>query len=678
MQLNTLGVPALVNNPIYNIVNQLGLRLPVSIVNTVLDKSIKSAARLIGKDFAIETDVLKSQKEFFNKLGLGTNESLGQVITGLSRLDYTQKEIFIDGINPKQSLKDLYSWSQGKKSLSKTQILDKSLKASFGIPAEAVARILNLGDKPMRFAAEGAQASVFANNLGLKGIDYKLFVEFPREEAYRIYKEKGLSDEKAGLKADYISDTIVKEGARSTFQQDNWINDKINNLLDGKNSGVGQLIGAVAISPYKKIPLNVLWSFYNFKNPEVALLQSVVYGIKAYKAKDIVDNTAAKNLHEARYWLAHAAVGMATRGVIASLVSAGIFNTANTEKDTKKEREGELAYEDQGTVNITKLRAWLKGEDPSKIKNGLLVKNKWFGLYGALGNSMASDYEKATTKQQDAKDEYFNSILNNLSKEGIEGLQQGVFANTSALLNSFKSEGGMRRYYINTINMFANIIQPATLAQLSRAELPYYTKAKAESFYEEVKNSMLTRSPMLRSLTGQMPPSKINIWGQEMKTKDNVAMRYFGVSSYNKDNFAQPLYEDYKRTNNTDFLPPAVMPTIKSGNKNFKLTPKEATKLEIYVGKGRKSLIEKYINNMAEFEGDNKVYSELTDEEKVDRLRILYSEGYTYGKERFLEEFPKYINEKTEEEIEKEKDENKYNEQIRKSAKEELEQELGL
>ena len=47
-----------------------------------------------------------------------------------------------------------------------------------GIMAEAIARTLNIGDKPQRYAAEGAQASAFAKALGLKDIDYKLFIEF--------------------------------------------------------------------------------------------------------------------------------------------------------------------------------------------------------------------------------------------------------------------------------------------------------------------------------------------------------------------------------------------------------------------------------------------------------------------------------------------------------------------
>jgi len=58
------------------------------------------------------------------------------------------------------------------------------------VPAEIVARVLNIGDKPQRFGAESAQGAAFAKALGLKGIDYKIFMEFPKEEAYRAYKAK--------------------------------------------------------------------------------------------------------------------------------------------------------------------------------------------------------------------------------------------------------------------------------------------------------------------------------------------------------------------------------------------------------------------------------------------------------------------------------------------------------
>jgi hypothetical protein len=173
-------------------------------------------------------------------VGVGAKEAGEQLLTGLNRSDYTQKELYSEQIRPFKALRDLWEWKKGEKQLSKRQVVDKMLQGTVGIPAEAVARLLNIGDKPQRFAAGGAQGAAFAKALGLKDIDKKLFMEFPREEAYRAYKAQGLSDEKAGEKADYIKQVIEKEGQRSTFQQDNLLNDAISSafgmLFGGKDT----------------------------------------------------------------------------------------------------------------------------------------------------------------------------------------------------------------------------------------------------------------------------------------------------------------------------------------------------------------------------------------------------------------------------------------------------------
>jgi len=676
MQLNTLGIPALVNNPIYNIWNQTTLRLPVGVVKTVIDQAIKYGS---GGKIAPETQIVSKavQAEFFSKLGLGTKEAFQQFFTGLNRADYTAKEIQGQQIRPATAWRDLWAFMKGKKNLTGDQALDKSLQATVGIPAEIVARTLNLGDKPQRFAAEGAQAAAFAKALGLKDIDYDLFIDFPREEAYRAYKEKKLSDAEAGKKADYIRDTIIKEGQRSTFQQDNMLNDVINRAFGGEKSGIGSLAKAVTISPYIKIPSNAYWSYYNLVNPEVAFLQSAIYGVKAAlkqsgkytKFIGDKDNTsAAKDLNEAKYWFAHGAVGMATRAVIVSLVGAGIVRPSNTGGDTKKEREGEQTYEQQGTINVSKLFAAAQGKNPDEVKNGLNVQMRWFGHWGTMADRIAKKEEDMTPEQKANQGEFWDTVLGGLEIDALRDLNQGVFSNTSSMLTAVE-RGDFQNYGVNLINMFTNIVQPASLAQIEKASMPYYTKQKADTFLGELNNTMLTRSKLYRDLTNQYPPSKIGIWGDKVEKKDNLPMRLFGISRANPDNFAQPIYEDYKRTNNTQFLPPSVRPEISGNGVTIKLPTEDASLLEELVGQQRKILASPYVNNMATFEGSNKTYSQIKDDdEKIDKLRIIYEEGYKNGKELFLKKRPQYIiPEKTKEEKQQDKKESRANKKFRKA-----------
>jgi hypothetical protein len=258
--------------------------------------------------------------------------------------------------------------------------------------------------------------------------------------------------------------------------------------------------------------------------------------------------------------------------------------------------------------------------------------------------------------------------------DALKDLQSGVFSNTSAVVNAISSPDGAARYGTGVINLLTNAVHPAAFAQISRAQLPYYTKAKADTFYEEVKNNMLSRSSWLRKLTDQYPPSKINIWGEPMMKQGNTVQRLFGMTKSDKDNFAQPIYEDYKRTNNTKFFPPSVKPSIEVDGMTFNLNAAQSAELEMYVGQARKNLAAPYFNNMAVFEGENKTYEQLeSDEEKTDKLRILYEEGYKTGEAMFLKAHPEYNYTQPKSEKDEKKEDTKQNKKFRKSVQSEAE-----
>jgi hypothetical protein len=671
IQLRTLGIVALINNPFYNIVNQAFLRFPIGLTNTLIDRAVSAGAKAANVQINPSTNVLsrRVQAEYFKKLKLGFKESGEQLFTGLNRQDYIQKETYAQSIQPLESMKALYRYAKGKQKMSLAEVVDRSLQAT-GADAEAVARTLNIGDKPFRFGSEGATAADFSEALGLsKGIDYELFIEFPKAEAYRIYKKQGLSDAEATQKAEYIEKSIIQEGKRAAFQQDNFLADLLK-MISGEVSkktgpGVGELTSTLVVSPYIKTPANVFWSYYNLLHPEVALLQAFAYGGKAYKLRE-KDPTASKlALREGRFWFGHAVTGIAYVSVISSMVGAGIFTAGSTAEDTKKEREGRSYYGKPGTTNVTKLMAWLRGEDPTQIKGGYTIKNSWFGHIGTLGNAIARREQEMTPEQLKNRGDLMDRLISNvdpdnLFPEALEGLQSGIFSNTSSLLNSIQSDFGAKRWGLNTINLLTNVVQPATLAQISRAELPYYSSTKADSFMGELRNSMLQRSSMFRALTGEVPPAKVGIWGDRLEKKDNFMMRFFGISKENPDNFAQPLYDIVKRTNNISYFPPTIKPEIEDEGKTSKLNTKQTIELEMMVGQYRKNLVAPLLNDFVDI-GKYGVWSELedyfkgeglsneearkkADELKLDALRNAYDYGFELGKEAFLDAHPEFRN----------------------------------
>lgn len=642
MQLSTLGIPALINNPIYNIWNQSTLRFPVGLINDLIDRGIALAAKVTGTPYQREYNTLETQKEFFKKLGFGAKESADQLLTGLNRQDYLQKEVYGQQIQPLQAAKDWWDNFTGKKKITTAQSWDKAIQATVGAPAEIVARFLNVGDKPQRFAAEGAQASAFAKAFGLKGIDYKIFIEFPREEAYAYYKRQGLSDSEAGKKADYVKDVIVREGQRATFQQENLLNTGLSALFNsvfgkGKETGLANLAKATIVSPYIKIPTNAFWSYYNLVNPEIALLQSFVHGGRAYNLNKKGEKEQAKlALRESRYWLAHAVTGVAMKAVIIALVKAGVYNPG-PDDESKREREGKAFYEGQGTINVDKLIAVLMGVDPTKVENGLLIPNRWFGQWGTVGNAIARKYEDMTPEQRKNEAEFYDFMLGSLPVDALQDFQEGVFANSSSFLTAlFGGPGGFNRWGVNVVNMFANIIHPAAFAQFSRAQLPEYTTQKADTFLKELENSLLTRSSTLRLLADKYPPSKVSIWGEPMKKQGGTIQKLFNITRADKDMFARPLYEDAKKYNDPNFFPPAVTSSLNG----IQLTADQTRALQEFVGKARKERVGSYANNESIIEPYNVKYSDLKDpEDKKFVLNYLYELGKEEGVDKFYEQY---------------------------------------
>ena len=670
MQLNTLGIPSLINNPIFNIWNQATVRFPNAVSMTVLDQILYGGSKVSNKLFGTgvllpENNVLASQKEFFKKALQGGKLSTEQLFTGLTNKDYFQKEIYSSQIHPFTSIKDLWNWKFNGKSLTPAQVADKSIQATVGLPAEIVARALNIGDKPQRFAAEGAQAAVFAKNLGLKDIDYKYFLEFPKEEAYRVFKKQGLSDDVAMKKAEEIQERIIKQGEESTFQQENLINEVINsavNIASSYGAGAEGVVKAIKTlnMPYLKIPLNASWSVYNLANPQVAFLQSAIYGARAIKSR------SASDIQQSKKWFAHGVTGIALTGIAGALVSNGIINASNRSDETsKKERQGEKTYEQQNSINVTKLNAYLRGENPNDVKNSLNVDLKWFGNVGNILNIQAIKDEEMTPEQRKNGMSFMEDMLSSMSISSMELIENGVFSNTSGLLTAIDKGGNFAdSYALNLINMGTNIVQPAMFAQMSRAQLPYYSQQKADTFMEELKNNLLTRSSVLRSLSDKYPPSQIGVWGDRLDRKDNVAMKLFGISSNNNDNFAQPIYNDYKKTNNTAFLPPAVKPEVNG----FELNVSQTNKLETLVGQARKNLVAPFVNDGAKLDGfKDKYYSKLSEEDKTKALGILYKEGYKVGEKQFTDLYPEFY--KSDKKTPEQKKESKESSIFRKSLK---------
>ena len=652
-QLSTMGIVSLVKNLFYNIFHQVLVRMPKAIFLTALDQTVFGATLAANKMFGTKVikpdyNIIAAQRGYWTKGALGAKMAIKQLFTGLTNKDYFQKEVYNSQIKPMQSWKDIWDFAKGDKYLSKEQFFDKLIQGTIGVPAEGVARMLNIGDKPFRFAAEAAVAETIATmDFGLSGIDRKIFLAIPKEKAKDIYLKKGYSDEEAAAKAENVEKRILKEGEEAVFQQENIVSqtieaikkkiseDKGENPLGGIGSEAARWFGVLNM-PFVKTPANIAWEVFNLVNPEFALLQSFVYGAKAYKTKSNADYIQAKK------WMAHAAAGWALLSASAYLASINAVTGDDEDKPFNyKEAKGKESFAKTNRVNISKVFRAANGGSIQDEDNDVMIDLSWFGAPGMIMNMQANKYENITKKDRENMS-YIDDLLFRMKYGAQNGLVNSVFSGTLTAVDAIRT-GKADQWILGMMNVGMNIIEPATIAQISRATRKNEYRVADDDFSSKLQNSIKSR------FFGN-PPTKYNIWGDEMK-KDNsfkgVLWNMFGISSYNKDAVGEPIYQDFKRTGNYNFFPSVSQPELEVNGEKKKLPKDLLDQFQALVGQARKNLAQPFIEDMAVIGEDGKKYSEFPkteegDKEKLQILKSLYDKGYEYGKQQFLLLHPEY------------------------------------
>lgn len=694
VKLNTLGLVSLIKNVAYNIGWQ-PIRFGKSVFKTLLDYGIYGTSLLANKTFGSriispEENVFLAQKGFFKGVGIGLSRAGLQFRTGLQDRDYYSRETFQGKIKPFQSYRDLYKWYKGELFLTNAQVADKIMQGTGGVNAEFISRTLNIGDKWLKFGAERAKAEQIAKlQLGInpknKG-DFNLFIQFPKEEAYRVFKTKGLTDEEAMAKAEDIEKQIQLEGERSILQNDTWLNNmlsRFDNFLNDKSessdsvkalaAGLGRVLKALSI-PYVKIPINVGWNIVNLTNPEIALAQSALYGYGARAASKKGESIkAGEQWRLSKDYLATAAVGFGLKMAAASLVALGLIRPRNDEEDKYKEKEGERFYGRQNAFNWSAIKRLAILQDPKPKEGDVWVDMSWLGVFGGILNvhsNMAEEKLNKKSRGEEVDESYLDDLMARLEGSVAEGFQNGVFSGTNNLINATKNGGGyVDNLFINYLNMGINFFEPATYAQFSKAMQDEQTTYRADNLWQKIVNNQKQRDIIFRTfISKNKAPSRISIWGEPVK-QGNAIQNMLGFSPDDRNKFGVLLWDDYQRTKDERFFPQPTPLTLAVDGKRVKLSAKEAEDLAIITGQNRKSAVSPLVYNMVNYGG--KYYQDMTDEEKIDALMIIYEEANRFGFEEFKQRYPKYVNAEKDEYFEDLKKEN--NKVFRQDIKDVLE-----
>lgn len=679
LQLTAIGIPTIAKNFTWNLGSQGLIRFPSHVVIAVANKLIYLGSRMLNKVAGTpiyDNKIGLSQMPFFRGLKLGSKEGVDSLVFGVSSKDYFDKEVYSTPINPVQAGVDLLNFFKGNKKLRVSEFVDRLIRGGIsGYYMEMVSRGLTLFDKPLRYAAEYAKASeIGKNELGLKGTDLEVFITVPEEYAKNYFLQKGDTDEVATDKSRAIVDRITLAGDKSVAQQSNLVSDLANYLggqvkkLEDKSptSKAAISAGKLVLSPmtlFIKTPANIAWQVFSLVNPEVSVAQSLLFSYRAYNKFKNGDASYKKDLDSAKDWMGTAVVGMGLSLLTGFLVNLGVIESGDDDEE-KKERRAKKEYSKQLTLNISKLNRYYTGDPENPNEPDIKVDLSWFGQLGAYLDLSARSMEFAK-ENPEATDT--DKWLNDLTTSSKVAASSSVLNTASVLSQSLQSYDGFKGVLVNNVNTYANIVQPSSFAQMSRAQLDYDYRVKADGFFEQLNNSFSARSDAYRKLTSQYPPSDIGLWGDDLKregtNKGAEILRFFGISQKSKNKFAQPIFNDYQRTGDAEFLPSVVNKSITVKGEQKELSVDELRHLEMFVGKERKRFVTPIVDGAATVAG--KTYFQMDDEEKKDALQIAYRLGLDSGKKLFFEQYPLLQPDLTDEE----KDTKKQESVFKKKAK---------
>jgi hypothetical protein len=676
-----LSIPTLIKNPVYNIVFQSQLRFPKAVVKSILEQGVFGASMMINKFISSKSsiympksNILLGWKGYFKGGKLGGKRGLKNFMLGVTQPDFNSTTAYQSTLSPRQAVKDLKLYKAGQKLLTKSEVIDRVIRKSWpSRQADFILRAMGLGDLPQRYAAEGALAMQIAvKELKLvEDNDIIAFMRSPQKMAYKILSEQ--KNPNAASLSEEMYNRIIAEGERAVFQEANVLSKisefidkslKVNKDSEYKAAKVSASLIKTASFPFIKIPANVAWATFKAANPSFSIGQSAIQAIKATAAEKRGDLAKSKEYQEkAKDSLSHAIVGYGLGLVAAQLVAAGLVRPANDKETKEKESVGEAVFGRQNQLNV----GALSGNDD------FWVDLTWFGPIGAILEAKAEVAQDKKQMEREGKEQSeVMDIIDEMSYSAKAAMNQLVFDQGARMMDAIQKGGpAAKQYFINNVvNNITNIATGATYVATSKALLPYKAQLSGETLWQEIVNNQQQRNVLLRVAMNLYkeesgnPPAKISIFDGEPIKSDNsplgVTGSMMGMEKGNSDKFGAIIFNDFQRTGNLDFFPPAIPRELTVNDETIKLTPSERKDLTIAIGKANYNNISPFVHDMAMLEGYNKRYTQLSDEDKVKVLQFLYSEATDDGLEQFIKDHPKFQDaeidtKKIMEEFEKEK-----------------------
>lgn len=403
----------------------------------------------------------------------------------------------------------------------------------------------------------------------------------------------------------------IEQAKEATFHQDSQLASLINQLSN-KNKFSKFVLDATL--PFKKTPINVAKAGLEYS--PVGLVKSAVYDTVQLRKGNITANKYIDNISKGLTGTGIALVGYA-------LANCGVLKaTGSDDEDKEKFEEGRGSQNYAITIgNNTYSLDWLA---PSGIP--LFIGAECYEL-------MKTQKEKKTSSSDE--DEYYNkvvdasmNILDSFSNAMNPMTEMSMLSGLTSALKSYDQGSSKMLAGIgtNSIKSYVNQFIPTALGQIAKTTDEYERNTTSTKTGVLPKAIDTTRTQIMNKIPGlrQKLPIKTDIWGQEQKQSDNIALRALENAVFpwarkelNSNNVDKEITKVYENTGESSVFPDTINKNLTIDKKKYVMTSKEFAKYKKQFGETSYELLKNLINSDG--------YKKLSDSQKQLAIEKVYS-----------------------------------------------------
>ena len=496
------------------------------------------------------------------------------------------------------------------------------IEATLGVYPDMIFRINQSVDNIFRSAERDMLVREIGKRNGMSDLQIKAAQKNP--DLYLVSDAEFAKGAK-GFTADDLG-LIDFESARSVYQQENAGTQAaagVNRFF--KTTARGAFYPAYRIVfPFQKTPINVAAEVLTFAPAGLLRMWP-----------DLTPR-------ERNFAASKVMIGAIVLGSYNLLYDKGII-TANLDTPGETNKARELARAGgvmpPGTLNVSGLARYLKGEDP-KFRPGDDVKDlAKFGVSGAFGMMVGTARRFQERSRVDSPDWLTAGAGIVLSGTNFI-LQQGFLNGVNSYLKTLSQESGasLEKFIKTFLSTSTSPIHPAILGNLMRAEREYVPVTGGEDVIKDFTNELNQKYAALPFVEGKQLPLRRDLWGNavEQTPKSENPWFYNFISPWRgREIDADPLnasiYRVWRRTADNRAIPPIPNPQITYGKVTYeKLTPAQFDRYAQLVGHYRRYLAEQVFMT--------KNYQTGSDDARIASLNRAYDMGLARGKYRFVQE----------------------------------------